>query len=591
MSASLKDKISASSESPGVYLFKDADNKVVYIGKAANLRNRLISYLNRPDEKSRMLMDNARNVDTILTGSDIEALTLEESLIKLHKPKYNIRLKDDKKSPYLKITINEKFPRILFTRNIQPDGSLIFGPYTNAWALRQTRDALCRIFQLVSCEKDFTRKLIRPCLEYNLHRCHAPCAEKITPEDYHQAVKKAIQFLKGNSDDLVREIEKQMWVYARDEKFEAAAGLRDQLLSVQKISQRHQIVAADNVDRDIVGLSRSGTQCVACLFRIRKNRLIAKEILRLSVTPEDPEGELVAAFIRLIYTHLSYLPEEIVVPVPPAETEIQEKWFKDRGFSTRIVLPDKEPLVQLFKWTVRNAENELSSIVLNRTVPHVVLELRDFLHLPNPLRWIEAFDISNLGDKWAVGSSVCFKDGRPYKQRYRRYRIRRVKGQNDFAMINEIVGRRVKDLKKARELPDLLLIDGGRSQQIAALRAIRNVELDIPVFALAKRRDQLFYPDGRCVSLPAYSRSVVLFKRLQEEAHRFAINYHRALRSKKITESVLDRIPGIGRFRKLTLLKYFGSVNAIKKASEEDISKIPKIGPIVARLIYESLHT
>jgi excinuclease ABC subunit C len=588
---SLKDKITTASESSGVYFFKDSDNKIIYIGKAANLKNRLVSYLNRPDEKSRLLMVNARNLDLILTNSDIEALTLEESLIKLHKPKYNIRLKDDKKSPYLKVTINEKYPRILFTRNIKPDGSLIFGPYTNARALRQTRDALCRIFQLVSCEKDLTRKLIRPCLEYNLRRCSAPCAEKITQEDYRLSVKKAIQFLRGNSDELVREIEKQMWDYAKNENFEAAASLRDQLQSVQKISQRHQIVSGDGVDRDIVGLSRSGSQCVACLFRIRENRMVAKEILRLSVSPDDPDDELISAFIRLIYTHLSYLPEEIVVPVKPEEFEIQEKWFRDRGFKTRIATPGSELIVQLLKWAVRNAENELSNIVLKRTVPHVVLELQDLLHLPNPLRWIEAFDISNLGDKWAVGSSVSFKDGRPFKQRYRRYRIRRIKGQNDFAMINEIVGRRINDLKHARELPDLLLIDGGRSQQVAALQAIRNVNIVIPIFALAKRRDQLFYPDGRCVSLPAYSRSAILLKRLQEEAHRFAIEYHRKLRGKEITSSVLDRIPGVGHARKLTLLKYFGSVDAIKKASEEDISKIPKIGPVVARLIYESLHT
>jgi excinuclease ABC subunit C len=587
----LKDKISTSSESPGVYIFKDKDNKIIYIGKAAILRNRLMSYLNRLDEKSRILMANARSLDTILTGSDIEALTLEESLIKLHKPKYNIRLKDDKKSPYLKVTINEKYPRILFTRNIKPDGSLIFGPYTNARALRQTRDALCRIFQLVSCEKDITRKLIRPCLEHNLNRCSAPCADKITKEDYGHSVKKAVQFLRGNSDELIKEIEKQMWEYAKNEKFEAAASLRDQLLSVQRISQRHQVVSGDGIDRDIVGLSRSGIHCVACIFRIRENRLVAKEILRLSVSPDDPDDELVAAFIRLIYTHLSYLPEEIVVPIKPAESEIQEKWFQDRGFITRIVVPVSELVGQLLKWAVRNAENELSNIVLKRTVPHVVLELQDLLHLSTPLRWIEAFDISNLGDKWAVGSSVSFKDGRPFKQRYRRYRIRRVKGQNDFAMINEIVGRRLADLKHARELPDLLLIDGGRNQQIAALQAIRHVNIDIPIFALAKRRDQLFYPDGRCVSLPAYSRSAILLKRLQEEAHRFAVNYHRKLRSKEVTGSVLDLIPGVGHARKLVLLKYFGSVDAIKKASEEDISKLPKIGPIVARLIYESLHT
>jgi excinuclease ABC subunit C len=382
-----------------------------------------------------------------------------------------------------------------------------------------------------------------------------------------------------------------MWEYAREEKFEAAASLRDQLLSVQRISQRHQVVSADGVDRDIVGFSRSGVQAVACWFRIRENRLVAKEILRLSVPPDDPDEEIAGAFVRLIYTHLSFLPCEIVLPVKPVDSEIQEKWFRVRGFETRIVTARNELVGQLVKWAVRNAENELSNLVLKRTVPHVVLELQGLLKLPNPLRWIEAFDISNLGDKWAVGSSVSFKDGRPFKQRYRRYRIRRIKGQNDFAMINEIVGRRLKDLKHAKEFPDLLLIDGGRNQQVAALQAIKSVDLEIPIFALAKRHDQLFYPDGRCVSLPVYSRSAILLKRLQEEAHRFAVNYHRKLRSKAITDSELDRIPGIGHARKLILLKYFGSVDAIRKASEEDISKTPKIGPVVARLIYESLHT
>jgi excinuclease ABC subunit C len=588
---SLKDKISAASDKPGVYLFKDGKNRVIYVGKAGNLRKRLTSYVQRPDEKSRLLMVAARDLDTILTASDIEALTLEESLIKLHKPRYNIRLKDDKKYPYLKVTIKEQYPRILFTRDLRPDGSLTFGPYTNARALRQTRDALCRIFQLVSCDKDLTRKLVRPCLEHYLKRCSAPCVGRIKREDYNRSVKKAIQFLKGSSEELVREIEKQMWEYAQAEKFEAAAGVRDQLMSVRNISQRHQVVSADGVDRDVVGLSRSGINCVACLFRIRENRLVAKEIFRLTARPDDPEDELVAAFIRLIYTHLSYLPDEIVVPVQPSQSDIQEKWFQDKGFSTRIVVSDKEPMNQLLKWAVRNAENELSNLVVKRSVPHSVIELQDFLSLNQPPRLIEAFDISNLGDKWAVGSSIAFRDGRPFKQRYRRYRIRRTQGQNDFAMINEIVGRRVTDLKRTRELPDLLLIDGGRAQQVAALQAVRKVDIAIPVFALAKRSGQLFYPDGRCVSLPGYSRSAMLLKRLQDEAHRFAINYHRKLRGRKITESALDLVPGIGQTRKLALLKYFGSVEAVKKASEEDISKIPKIGPKTARLIYESLHS
>ncbi len=587
----LQDKIKGASESAGVYLFKDRSGRIIYIGKAANLKNRLSTYAGRADDKSRLLMNQARDLDTIITESDIEALTLEESLIKLHKPKYNIRLKDDKKYPYLKISIKQQFPRIFFTRDIRPDNSLLFGPYTNARALRLTRDALCRIFKLVSCDKDLTKTQARACLEYNLKRCSGPCIGAITEEDYRQAVRKAVQFLRGRSSELASELEKLMWNYAQQERFEAAAGIRDQLLAVQNISQRHQIVSNDDIDRDMIGLSRIGMLCIACLLRIRENRLEAKETFRLSIRSDDDGPEIMDAFIRLIYTHVSYPPREIVVPDLGRESAIQEKWFADKGFDTRIVTPSSEAVRRLLDWARRNAEAELSTSVMRKTVPHSLLELQDFLKAPRPLRWIEAFDISNLGEKWAVGASVAFQDGKPYKSRYRRYRIKRVAGQNDFAMIKEIVDRRISDLKRGDRLPDLLLIDGGRLQQNAAREALQQIKIDVPLFAMAKRRGQLFYPDGRCISIPPFSRSVILLKRIQDEAHRFAITYHRAVRGRQLTKSELDRIPGVGPKRKIILLKSFGSIDALKKASEEDISRIPGVGTRVARVIYESLHS
>lgn len=586
----LKNKIKTAPQAPGVYLFKNNKNRIIYIGKAANLKSRLSSYLSREDNRNRILMSHTVDIDIIITNSDVEALTLEESLIKLNKPKYNVRLKDDKKFPYLKITVHEEFPRIVFTRNIKPDGSLIFGPYTSARALRQTRDALCRIFKLVSCSKDLTKKYARSCLEYNLGRCSAPCTGQINKKEYSNLANKAIKFLKGNSDELEREIEKRMWRYAKKEKFKAAAILRDQLLAIRRISQRQQVVTTTNIDRDVIGISRSRFNCVACLFRIRENRLMSKEIFHLKITPQVNDEEITSSFIRLIYTHLSFIPNEIVIAVLSLEWNIQSKWFMQKGFKVKISTGNKGESKRLLKWAQKNAESELAKRVIKRRTSGAILELQNHLHLENPPRWIEAFDVSNLKEKFAVGSSVAFHDGKPDKQRYRMYKIKRVRGQNDFAMIKEIVSRRIRDLNNEKKMPDLLLIDGGKGQLSAAIQAIKEIDINLPVFALAKRSNQLYNPHGDVVSIPGSSRGFILLKRLRDEAHRFAIGYHRKVRGKNITESVLDKISGIGGKRKLTLLKYFGSTEAIKKASEEEIAKAPNIGKKIAKIIYEILH-
>lgn len=586
----IEHKIKSATGAPGVYIFRNLENKPLYIGKAGNLRNRLSSYLSNPDPRIRAIVKYAHDIDIIITNSDTEALTLEESLIKLHKPKYNIRLKDDKKFPYLKITIQEQYPRIFFTRNLKADGSLIFGPYTSARALRQTRDALCRIFRLASCNKDFSRPLVRPCLAYSIDRCSAPCVRKISLEDYRYLVEKAIKFLKGESDELTREIERRMWEHAKEENFEGAKILRDELFALRRISQRQQVVTMDNINRDVIGIARSGFHCIVCLFRIRENRLHSKEIYHLKITPSDIDENILASFIRLIYTHISFLPEEIVVSKQPSDWDIQKKWFKEKGFDVKIKVPTTDEVRNLFNLAVKNAETELAGLVIKKRTPTPIIELQNILKLEKPPRWIEAFDISNLKEKFAVGASVAFYDGRPNKQRYRRYKIKRVPGQNDFAMIKEIVARRVADLKKSGELPDLFLIDGGKAQQNAALASIKEIDLPITVFAIAKRSDQLYYPDGKVLSIPTLSRSVVLLKRIRDEAHRFAIGYHRKLRGKTITRSILDNILGIGEKRKVILLKHFGSIENLKKSSEEEIVKVPGIGKKIARIIYETLH-
>ncbi|MGB7054681.1 MAG: excinuclease ABC subunit UvrC, partial [bacterium] len=584
MNKSLKKKIDQAPLLPGVYLFKNQKNKIIYIGKASNLKNRLTSYLNSS------LISHAIDVDTIVTNSDVEALTLEESLIKLHKPKYNIRLKDDKKFPYLRFTVQETFPRILFTRDLKEDGSLIFGPYTNAKALRRTRDALCRIFKLVSCTKDLSKKYTRPCLEYYLGKCSAPCTESITKAEYHNLTDKGIKFLRGGSDELEKTIEKQMLQHAENENFEAARILRDQLFAIRKISQRQQIVTEDNISRDVIGTARTRFHCMACLFRIRENRLLSKEIYDLKISPQSSDEEIASAFIRQIYTHISFLPRQIVIAAMPYDWDIQEKWFESKGFKVQIVIKPRGSVRDLLDWARKNAESEISARVAKQRVSPALIEIQEKLHLANPPRWIEGFDVSNLGNKFAVGSSVAFRDGKPYKQYYRRYRIRRIAGQDDFAMIRQIVSRRLKDLKQRKRKPGLLLIDGGKGQLSSALRAIKELDTDIPTFALAKRSDELYNPDGSVISIPHTAKGFYLLKRLRDEAHRFAISYHRKLRGKQITKSVLDKIKGIGKLRKNEILKYFGSIEALRKASETEIAKVPGIGRKTAKLIYESLH-
>ena len=585
MNKSLKNKLDQAPLLPGVYLFKNIKNRIIYIGKASNLKNRLTSYLNSA------LISQAIDVDTIVTNSDVEALTLEESLIKLHKPKFNIRLKDDKKFPYLRFTVQETFPRILFTRDLKEDGSLIFGPYTNAKALRRTRDALCRIFKLVSCTKDLSKKYTRPCLEYYLGKCSAPCTGSITKAEYHNLVEKGIKFLRGSSDELEKAIEKQMLQHAKNENFEAAKMLRDQLFAIRKISQRQQIVTEDNISRDVIGTARTRFHCIACLFRIRENRLLSKEIYDLKISPQSSDEDIASAFIRLIYTHISFLPRQIVIAAMPSDWDIQEKWFESKGFKVQIVIKPRGAVRDLLDWARKNAESEISTRVTKQRVSPALIEIQEKLHLDNPPRWIEGFDVSNLGDKFAVGSSVAFNDGKPYKQYYRRYRIRRIAGQDDFAMIRQIVSRRIKDLKQRKRKPGLLLIDGGKGQLSSALRAIKELNTDIPTFALAKRSDELYDAGGNVISIPQTAKGFYLLKRLRDEAHRFAIRYHRKLRGKQITKSVLDKIGGIGKLRKHEILKYFGSIEALRKASETEIAKVPGVGPKTAKHIYESLHT
>ncbi len=586
----VKNKILLAPNLPGVYIFRDNRNRAIYIGKALDLKKRLLSYINQAESRHGIVARAARDIELIITGSDTEALTLEESLIKLHKPKFNVRLKDDKKFPYLKITVQDQFPRLRLTRDLNPDGSLTFGPYTNARSLRRTRDAICRIFRIAACRKDLSKANQRPCLEHSMNRCCAPCARLIGQDDYQRLIDKAIAFLKGRSDELEAELEKLMWAFADQEKFEAAATARDQLLAIRRMSQRHFVVADKSMNQDIIRVCRAAKRCVACLLRVREKRLVSKETFDLIISPSNRTPEIIANFIRLIYTHVSFVPALIVVPVLPDDVDIQERWFEAKNLKVRINIARTSDQKSLIGMAEKNALNELTARTLKHSAPRAIIDLQQALNMDNPPRWIEAFDVSNLKEKHAVGASIAFQDGKPLKQRYRRYQIKRVTGQNDFAMIKEIVSRRIKNLGERGKLPDLLLIDGGKGHLSAVLRTIKDIPVDIPVYASAKLSNRLFNPKGEAVSLPVNSRGFILLRRIQAEAHRFAVAYHRRTRAKSLMKSELTQIPGIGPRRRTILLRYFGGVEEIRKASETSLARVPGIGKRIAGAIYSSLH-
>lgn len=587
----LKQQIISAPPSPGVYFFKNNKNRIIYIGKALNLKNRLTSYLHNSDLKTRMLMSQAVGVEVVSTGSDVEALTLEESLIKLNKPKYNVRLKDDKKFPYLKVTVKDDFPRIYTTRNLKPDGSALFGPYTSAKSLRQTINGVVRIFGLRTCKMALPGpRLKRACLKFYIKRCTGPCISAISKEAYRRLVDEVLLFLAGKSDRLETQIENEMWAAARKENYEAARHLRDQLLAIRQIRQRQQVVSSDSVDRDVIALMRAANLAVVCLFRIRENKLTSREIYRLTADPSSPTSEIMSAFMRSIYLHQTYLPAEIVVSVPPDDLATFVHWFQKKKVAVDFVLNPRHDRKVLLRWAERNAEIELAQRLAAQPIPRELQELAHLLKLEAPPRWIEAFDVSNIMGDSAVGASVSFKNGRPDKNSYRRFKIRRVEGQNDFAMIQEIVSRRITqfDIEK----PDLLLIDGGKGQLTSALAALSEQHIKIPVAAFAKRSDQLYFIDGRIISIPpSQGAAFGLLRRIRNESHRFAVTYHRKVRSKKTRQSILDTIAGIGHKKKVALLRYFGSIERLRRSSQEEICRVKGIDKKLAEKIYIALHT
>ena len=593
------DKVAAAPDGPGVYLLKDAKGKVLYVGKARSLRERLKSYT-QPQESPRLrsLVSKVTDLETVITRSEVEALVLEENFIKFKKPRYNVRLRDDKKFPYLKITAAEPFPRIYVTRNLRDDKSVFFGPYTSARELRKALRGVKRIFRMRTCKRDLPADSrlstpdSRPCLNFELNRCTGPCAGKVTQEQYAQQVKDVIRFLSGRSDELTEQVEQRMWAASQAEGFEVAAGLRDQLMALREIRKDQQAVVQDKTSRDIIGLARGARAAVAALFRVREGKIVSREEYPLTIGEDAPDSEILSTVIRSIHTHTHDIPDEIILPSAIDDAEVLEALFAEkRGRKVRIVVPERGEKVRLTELARANAEKALVELRPEERVPAGNRELAEILGLATVPRIIEGVDISNTQGTNAVGSIVVFRDDRPAKQQYRLFKIRTVQGPDDFAMMEEVLSRRVRGLlEKNRPLPDLVLVDGGKGQLSAAVRAYGRFDADLPILGLAKETDTLYFNDGREITIPVTSPALKLLKRIRDESHRFAITFHRKLRGKKMVESELDEIPGLGPARKKALIQHFGSLDKVRLATAEEIAKVKGLGPALAEKVFRELR-
>ena len=589
----LADKLSRLPAGPGVYLMKDSSGEVLYVGKAASLRSRLRSYFHSKEglsAKTQALVAQIADFEVIRTKTEAEAFLLEDTLIKRYKPRFNVRLRDDKRYPYLKIT-DEPFPRIMIVRRRANDGARYFGPHTNAKAMRSTLKLAQRLFPIRTCSLSLPLKSPRrPCLNYQIGRCSAPCAGLITKEEYTRLVNGAAMLFEGRVSGLVKRLRNEMLRAARDQHYERAASIRNTISSLTRTLERQSVVLPDSIDRDVIGLAIEKERACAEVFAIRSGRLTGREAFHLRAPAGSTEAEVLEAFLTQYYTSASFVPKEVLLPSAIEDRERIEGWLssiRDRRVYIRVPKRgEKRRLVELAGENARFSlkEGEKADAV-RRAETAGLAELAEALSLSGFPQRIEAFDISNTQGKEATGSMVVFENGRPRRDAYRRFRVRIAGKPDDYAMMGEVLRRRfrrglaeIADPTIARgkfsEFPDLLLIDGGKGQLNVAISVLRELNIEgLEVIGLAKRQEEIFVP-GRSdpIVLPPESPSLLLLRRIRDEAHRFAISYHRRLRSKRSLSSILDEIPGIGPKRKGALIRGFTSLDRLASASPEEVS-------------------
>ena len=560
-------KLSILPDNPGVYLMKNSKNQIIYVGKAKILKNRVRQYFQNNKNHSpkvRAMVKNIADFEFIVTSSEIEALILECNLIKKFQPRYNILLKDDKNYPFLKLTVNEDFPRIFITRKKIDDGAKYFGPFTNSSALKETLNLLQKIFPLRTCN-NFHK---RPCLEYHIHHCLAPCQNLVSKEIYAEFVKSAEKFLEGKTSEIIKNLTEKMTSAAENLNFELAAKFRDILLSVKKISEKQKIIT-DEGNLDVIGISRLNEEVCVQIFFVREGKVIGRENFLIKGAIEEESSQILVEFMKQYYNFAEIGAEEILLPVEiiDEDAKILKEWLK-----VEINCPKRGIKRELVEMAAENAEKYLrEKILINEKKLLGVEELQKSLGLSIMPRKMECFDISHFQGSETVASMVRFENGAPAKKMYRRYKIRSTEGKpDDFLSMKEVVSRRYKNLEN---LPDLIIIDGGKGQLNSALEVIKELTIEVPVISLAKEFE-LVFEEKSSEPIKLEGQALFLMQRIRDEAHRFAITYHRKLRRKRNLESELDKIAGIGVKRREELLKTFGSVENIKKATLEEILKL-----------------
>jgi excinuclease ABC subunit C len=595
----VQEKIAQVPDRPGVYLYKDAKAQIIYIGKAASLRSRVRSYFQDSrarDPKTDALVAQIRDLEYIVTTNELEAMILESTLVKKHRPRYNIILRDDKHYPFLKLTTNEDFPRLVVARRVQPDGAAYFGPFYPATAMRETLRLVRQLFPLRTCRIKIDGTLPRPCLQYYIHRCNAPCTGWETREGYSKTVREVERFLEGRNDDLAAELTREMEAAAEETKFERAAALRDRIQALNTVRERQQMISTDEADADIVGVVRQGSEACVQLFFVRKGRLLGRESFFFERVAGWTDGDILSAFVRQFYVRDVTPPPEIVLSEALPEAELTAEWLSQRrGGRVELLAPQRGRKRDLVAMAEENAALALQSHLLSRgNRQQVVLEdLQRALSLPEPPHRVEAFDISTIQGHETVASMVVWVDGDMKRDEYKRYKIRTVTGTDDFASMQEVLGRRYgKALETEGVLPDLIVLDGGRGQLNVGIKALEAIGLDyIPVAALAKRAEEVYLPERlQPLVLDMGSPALQALQKMRDEAHRFAITYHKKLRSRRAIASVLDQIPGVGPTLRTSLLRTLGSAKGVRQASVAELASVPKVTPKLAQRIYDFFH-
>ena len=601
---------------PGVYLLKDARGEVLYVGKAQSLRHRVRSYWQKgpivgPDgHRIRAVIDRVADLEITLTDSVSEALLLEANLIKRFRPRFNVRLKDDKSYPYIKVTLGDDFPRIERTRKLVNDGSRYFGPYASASSVDESMNLVRRLFPFRTCTidiRDGERALQRPCLLYHIKRCQGPCIEAVSKTDYRADIAQVELFLEGRQETLVKALGREMAGASERTDYERAAILRDKIRAIERTMESQKMAAFARTELDLVGLARQDNQAAIQLFAIRNGKTIGRDVFLLDAVREAPDEEVLASFLEQYYARATSVPREVFVPAPlPDAADLEAFLAGRRGGPVHVRVPQRGEKRSLMTLATRNAGDTLAREqarwLADQGKTLVALEeLAEALGIAGPPLRIECYDISTFQGRESVGSMVVFEEGRPKTGEYRRFRIRTVSGPNDFASHQEVLRRRFRRARSGEEgseeelrwkLPDLVVVDGGRGQVSAAKEVLDELGLhDLPLAGLAKEREELFLP-GRSepVLLPATSPALYLVQRLRDEAHRFAITYHRDLRAKSTVRSAFDDLPGVGPKRRRALLRVFGSVKRVRDAPVEQIAAVPGISRALAERIKATLE-